>query len=392
MAHDVFISHSHDDRETVEAIRQALEARNIACWIAPRDIQVADRDYAGTISDAVCASRALVLVLSTHSIRSEMVKKEVYVADEQHIRIVPFRIEKVTLNSALKLLLSGMQYQDATTPPLAQHLGRLCDAVANIVRTPCAMQVPSGFHASANAVPELHTNTGWAKNIVHDGTGIEMVFIPAGEFRMGSNSGDDDEKPVHKVVISRPFYLGKFQVTQDEWRNITGTNPSKFKGKKRNPVECLTWNDCQDFLQRISDRASGTVFTLPTEAQWEYACRAGSTTNYSFGDSKSSLTDYAWYRANSGHTTHPVGDKRPNPWGLFDMHGNVWEWCQDWWYAKYRSGEAIDPQGPSSGIARVLRGGAWNGFKSYCRSSFREGYDPDDTFGSGVGLRISMAL
>ncbi len=162
------------------------------------------------------------------------------------------------------------------------------------------------------------------------GVKMEMVLIPAGEFLMGSPESDKDastdEKPQHRVRITRPFYLGKYLVTQEQWIAVMGSNPSLFKGIK-NPVEMVSWDDCQQFLAKLNAKSGpgGGRFQLPNEAQWEYACRAGSTTRYCFGDDASGLRDYAWYSANSRDTTHPVGEKKPNAWGLYDMHGNVCE-------------------------------------------------------------------
>ena len=160
--------------------------------------------------------------------------------------------------------------------------------------------------------------------------------------------------------ITRPFYLGKHLVTQEQWEAVMGNNPSHFKGPK-NPVEQVSWDDCQASLTKLNAKVRpGGKFALPTEAQWEYACRAGSTTRYCFGDEESRLGEYAWYGANSGSKTHPVGEKKPNAWGLHDMHGNVWEWCQDWYDGGYYANSPTDdPMGPATGSLRVYRGGCW---------------------------------
>jgi len=156
------------------------------------------------------------------------------------------------------------------------------------------------------------------------GEKLTFVLIPAGSFMMGDADGESCDKPVHQVRITKPFYLGKYEVTQEQWQAIMGTNPSDFKGAK-NPVENVNWNDCHAFLTKLNEKVANTgkKFVLPTEAQWEYACRAGTTTQYSYGDSAEELGDYAWSRSNAGRTTHPVGQKKPNAWGLYDMHGNV---------------------------------------------------------------------
>ncbi|MEO2033591.1 MAG: formylglycine-generating enzyme family protein, partial [Planctomycetaceae bacterium] len=160
----------------------------------------------------------------------------------------------------------------------------------------------------------------------------------------------------------------------------------------RNPVEQVSWDDAVEFCRKLSSRAeeksAGWVYRLPTEAEWEYACRAGTTTAYSFGDSEFELGEYAWFRENSNGTTHPVGEKRPNGWGLYDMHGNVWEWCQDW-YADYPSGALRHPMGPSTGSYRVFRGGSWNFPARYCRSAFRFLHTPVNRY-NFLGFRLVL--
>jgi formylglycine-generating enzyme required for sulfatase activity len=209
---------------------------------------------------------------------------------------------------------------------------------------------------------------------------MELVLSPAGEFLMGSPDSDKDNigyvKPQHRVRITKPFYLGKYPVTQDQWEAVMGNIPSQFDGPK-NPVETVSWEDCQQFLGKLNAKsaAGGGKFQLPSEAQWEYACRAGSKTKYCFGDDETRLGDYAWYAKNSDSKTHPVGEKKPNAWGLYDMHGNVWEWCQDW-YGAYGAEAATDPSGPATGSHRVNRGGCWAFPAGRCRSAYRSGDVP----------------
>jgi formylglycine-generating enzyme required for sulfatase activity len=228
-----------------------------------------------------------------------------------------------------------------------------------------------------------------------NGMKLEMVLIPAGEFMMGSPDSDKDafkwEKPQHRVRIIKPFYLGKYLITQEQWEAVMGNNPRCFKGPK-NPVEQVSWDDCQKFLKRLNDKVGGGKFVLPTEAQWEYACRAGSKTRYCFGDDEKQLGEYAWYEKNSGDTTHPVGEKKPNAWGLYDMHGNVWEWCQDWWKdGYYKESPVDDPTGPTGGSDRVFRGGCWNIPAGGCRSAYRAYYAPGGR-DINLGLRVSRVL
>ncbi|MGA2256022.1 MAG: formylglycine-generating enzyme family protein [Thermoguttaceae bacterium] len=243
---------------------------------------------------------------------------------------------------------------------------------------------------------------GKAKNLPKEltfdlgkGIKLEMVLIPAGEFMVGSADSDKEaiasEKPQHRVRITKPFYLGKFLVTQEQWEAVMGNNPSRFNGPK-NPVEMVTWNDCQKFLEKLNAKI-GTQrgkFVLPTEAQWEYACRAGSTTRYCFGDDEAGLGEYAWYSANSDMKTHPVGEKKPNAWGLYDMHGNVWEWCADWHDGGYYANSPTDdPTGPATGSSRVFRGGGWHYPAGFCRSALRYRVGPENRSGF-LGLRVSQ--
>jgi formylglycine-generating enzyme required for sulfatase activity len=185
--------------------------------------------------------------------------------------------------------------------------------------------------------------------------GMEFKLLPDGTFTMGEGS------EAHQVTLTKAFELGVHEVTQEQYEAVMGTNPGRYKGPQ-NPVEMVSWNDAVEFCRKLSampaEKKAGYVYRLPTEAEWEYACRAGTTTKYSFGDSESELGDYAWYAKNSVATTHPVGGKKPNAWGLYDLHGNVWEWCQDW-YGDYPSGAVTDPTGAASSSSRVLRGGSF---------------------------------
>jgi formylglycine-generating enzyme required for sulfatase activity len=188
----------------------------------------------------------------------------------------------------------------------------------------------------------------------------------------------DGEKPAHLVTISRPFYTGKCEVTQEEYMQIMGSNPSQFKGPK-NPVEMVSWDQAQEFCKKVRQLTGKTV-RLPTEAQWEYACRAGTRTRFYSGDADADLDGVAWYRKNSNLATHPVGQKKPNLWGLYDMHGNVGEMCEDW-STYYEAGAVTDPEVSSNvdngAIVRILRGGNWGCDPTMCRSAYRDWYTPE---------------
>ncbi len=221
----------------------------------------------------------------------------------------------------------------------------------------------------------------------------EMVRIPGGTFLMGSKADpfassqpNADEQPQHQVSV-KAFAMGKYEVTQEQWYAVMGNLPSSFKGRTL-PVEQVTWNDAQEFVRRLGAK-TGKTYRLPSEAEWEYAARAGSRTEWSFGDNENELGRYAWFNANSGSTTHPVGEKLPNAFGLHDMHGNVWEWTEDCWNENY-NGAPSDGSVWSAGDCsrRVLRGGSWNFDPQVLRSAIRSGGPASDR-GDGIGFRVS---
>jgi len=226
--------------------------------------------------------------------------------------------------------------------------------------------------------------------------GMLLVPIPAGEFLMGSpgsdSDGRDNEKPHHLVAITKPFYLSVFEVTQQQYEKVMGVRPWQGKDNVQDgpdyPATWVNWNDAVEFCRKLSE-TEGVEYRLPTEAQWEYSCRAGSTSTYSFGNNASNLRQYAWYRANAWEIgeryAHQVGQKLPNSWGLYDMPGNVWEFCHDWYnqYPERSENALIDPSGPASSDdrnTRVLRGGSFFDTTVDCRSAFRIRFGPEDRY------------
>jgi formylglycine-generating enzyme required for sulfatase activity len=227
------------------------------------------------------------------------------------------------------------------------------------------------------------------------GKGVKMrlLRISAGKFIMGSPESErrreNDEGPQHEVRISKPFYVGVTEVTQQQYAAVMGKNPSGFQGTRR-PVERVSWHDALEFCRRLSAKTRRKV-RLPTEAEWEYACRADSETPFSFANDERQLARHAWCKNDSSGETHPVGEKKPNAWGLHDMHGNVWEWCADWHgQTYYRSSPGTDPQGPGRGSYRLIRGGSWDRFPQDCRSASRGGVAPGFR-SSDVGFRVVVS-
>jgi formylglycine-generating enzyme required for sulfatase activity len=248
----------------------------------------------------------------------------------------------------------------------------------------------------------------WTNNI-----GMKFRLIPPGEFLMGAPNGEvgalDHEKPQHKVRITKPFYLGIYHVTQGEYQRVTGDNPSHFNSEQSLPVDSVSWDDAQAFLKRLNLADSGHQYRLPSEAEWEYACRAGTTTPFWFGTELNGRQancdgNHPYGTTNKGpylDKTAPVGKYGTNPFGIYDQHGQVWEWCQDWfaedYYQQFANQIAVDPNGPASGSSRCLRGGSWfYNFSFDCRSASRiadDTFDNYDTSNSDdVGFRVVCDL
>jgi len=230
------------------------------------------------------------------------------------------------------------------------------------------------------------------------GVKMDFVLIRPGSFMMGSEKGTDREKPVHQVTLTKPFYTGVYEVTQAQWKAVMGDNPVMDKSISPSavsigddlPVVCVSWDDCQRFLEKLKEKVgAGQTGRLPTEAEWEYACRAGSKTEYCSGDDEGRLSDYAWFGGYTDNKAHPVGQKKPNAWGLYDMHGNVSEWCADR-YGDYSADGATDPQGAPSGSARVYRGGS-SGFPAMLtRSAYRYMFEPSNG-ATDLGFRLVVS-
>jgi formylglycine-generating enzyme required for sulfatase activity len=326
-----------------------------------------------------------------------------------------------------------------TLPPSARmsFLGFrvVCDIAGNASAGAAKPSAPAGGvkpsatekPAKPPPKPGRHTADSPAKKQLANSIGMEFVLIPAGEFMMGAAPEEIEwaqaetkkkpklswaldriaaAKPQHQVRISRPFYLGVYEVTQSEYERVMQTNPSEFsaKGKEaakvagqdtsRHPVEKVRWVDAAQFCQRLSalpqEQAARRMYRLPTEAEWEYAARAGSTTKWLFGDDPAALGEYAWFSGNWEGKTHPVGQKKPSPWGLYDVYGNVLEFCLDWYGQDYYEQSArIDPTGPTAGTVRVARGGAAPNPLQFCRSAFRNIGAPTDR-GAFYGFRVVL--
>ena len=246
---------------------------------------------------------------------------------------------------------------------------------------------------------------GPSQKVLTNSIGMKLVLIPKGKFNMGllPTQWVPNPGPQREVTIGNDYYMGVNEVTQAQYQRVMCANPSAFQGTKvegdtaNYPVEQVTWTEAVEFCKKLSDlpeeKAAGRVYRLPSEAEWEYACQAKSTAAYSFGDNATALVDYAWSGENGEKKTHPVGQKKPNAWGLYDMHGNVWEWCSDQ-YIEYPKSAVTDPAVTDSvesddAVTRVVRGGGWDAFAPLCQSAWRQDGNPSSTSDSG-GFRVAL--
>jgi formylglycine-generating enzyme required for sulfatase activity len=279
---------------------------------------------------------------------------------------------------------------------------RICKALEGARRSaPGKRKHERPSRADVSGDPPVH-----GQAYVIPSCGMKLNWVPAGRFVMGSPAMEggrsNDEGPQTEVIISRGFWLGRFTVTQDEWESVAEwvdgltANPGYFRGT-RLPVEQVSWDDCQAWLQELNleEKAGNRVparfrYRLPTEAEWEFVCRSGTSTAFCFGEHEAELGGYGWYSENSRSRIHPVGEKKPNGWGFHDMHGNVWEWCEDWYGGPLPGGSVTDPKGPARGGKRVFRGGSWGVAASRCRSAYRVWNKPDYRDYT-LGFRVALA-
>jgi formylglycine-generating enzyme required for sulfatase activity len=356
---DIFISYSSEDRGKAKDIADALEQQGFSSVWWDRDI-LPGKPWDTVIEEALDAANCVIVLWSKTSVSSEWVKAEASEGKQRRILITVLieREEKIPL--AIKLMKAAdlRDWKDKLPHP---GFDSLLKAVAGILGRP--------VQPSQRMEPEKLAKQG------SNSIGMKFTLIKAGESYMGSEESYD-EKPVHKVEIKNPFYLGTYPVTQAEWKAVMDDDPSHFKGDNL-PVEQVSWDYVQKFIKKLNEKEGTGKYRLPSEAEWEYTCRAGTSTRYSFGDSESKLGEYAWYLKNSVEKTHPVGQKEPNSWGLHDMHGNVWEWVQDKWHDSY-DGAPTDGSAWKSGDGadRVIRGGSWDYDTGVCRSAVRDDDNP----------------
>lgn len=358
---DIFISYSHEDRACAESIVRMLNANDYkVCW---------DEDLlGGTRFDSVLDrmlenSKCVVVIWSHNASTSNWVIGEINKALEMG-NLLTIKIDETSLYTPLRALL-WIDFKKCRESDNLDFEKKLLESVEFILAKN-QKDLPLEFS---------------------DQFGIEFLHIESGTFNMGSDIGNDDEQPVHEIEITAPFYVSKYPITEEEFRKVTkGDHDVSKTGAV--PKVNVSWNEVKLFIDRLNTlNTSNGCYRLPTEAEWEYMCRAGTNTEYFFGAKLSDLTKYAWYKDNS-YEPQPVGGLAPNPWGLFDCIGNVWEWVEDRYEAAYyEESVSEDPKGPDTGKFRVIRGGSCISGEHYCRSAFRD-YEDSSSDGSHIGFRL----
>jgi formylglycine-generating enzyme required for sulfatase activity len=355
MSNRIFLSHSSHDKPAVKHLAEDLKRAGLRVWLDEWDIEVGQR-ITQEVQEGLETSDYLAIWWTRNAAASEWAKIEWLVEFSQEVnarstKVLPLLAE----DCELPLLLRGKRYADFRVD-YSQGLQGLLKAV--------------GLQSWENKL------------------GIKFSLITPGAFLMGSDNGQENERPVHQVTINRPFYMGIYVITQGQWKAIMHTEPWKGMGHAQedddNPAVFVSWYDAQDFSSKLSEIDDQNVYYLPTEEEWEYAARAGTTTEFSFGDDERELLSYGWYRdltQRGEEYAHPVGKKRPNPWGLYDMHGNIWEWVDNWYYGSYAAKPNLHPN------EKVLRGGGWDYPAFGARSAFRTSELPSRSKNS-VGFRL----
>ena len=362
----IFLCHSSGDKPEVRNLYQRLSSDGFDPWLDEEKL-LPGQEWEVEIPKAVKTSDVVIVCLSHKAItKAGYVHKEIKSAldeaekqPEGTIFLIPLKLEECDVPERLQRWHWVNLFEE-------KGYGRLMSSLRFITGT-----ITSGSNSKTNVIQRPEEKRGTEMSAYYTNSiGIKFARIQKGWFMMGLEEFEF-EQPIHKVTIDRPFFFSIFPVTQREWKAIMGGNISHFKGDDL-PVENVSWDDVQEFIKNLNEKENTHKYRLPSEAEWEYAARAGTTTQYSFGDDDSKLGEYAWYSENSGDKTHPVGKKGANPWGLYDVHGNIWEWVQDEWHDTY-NGAPSDGSAWEDGIRaiRVNRGGSWFSDARNCRSARR---------------------
>lgn len=412
-AYDIFISYRREGgADKARVLKTELEKRGFKVFLDFDELK--DGIFDERIMDAIKGAPIFMLLLSPNALdrcceEGDWVRKEIEVAIKTERHIIPVNPDLSFKNfpiSTPPFIVKGVQQHQISEIMFGQLFNASMDKMVTERIRPVLVNPPKkkslkwpiiacvfAIMIIASVVAMLRMNQH-SQSYVEDancGLNMKMVYVEGGTFQMGATSeqvsdAHSDEKPVHAVTLDS-YYIAECEVTQGQWVKIMGTNPSHFKGNPNRPVEMVTWGEAQEFCRKLS-RITGKEYRLPTEAQWEYAARGGENNSRAKYCGGNSIEEVAWYKDNSGGTTHPVKQKAPNDLGLYDMSGNVWEWCSDWYSRDYYySCAGANPLGPTSGTNRALRGGSWRIDSACCRVSRRYMANPSYRHENG-GFRV----
>jgi formylglycine-generating enzyme required for sulfatase activity len=401
---DVFLCHNSEDKLQVKEIGEKLKEYSLKPWLDIWELRPG-HSWQDTLEEKIEEIHAAAVFVGKNGLgpwQKQELKAYLREFVNRNCPVIPVLLSDTPEKPQLPVFLRGLTWVDFRTSdpdPMNQLIWGITGKKPQLTNSsPSSQSSPLPVLLS----PQILTET------LPGNIKLEMVKIPAGSFLMGTEEAEvirlckeygthwltglrdwfwfKNEMPQHRVDLQE-FYLGKYPLTQEQYEAIMGNNPSYFKNNPKNPVENVSWNNAQEFCRKLSDKTKKN-YRLPSEAEWEYACRAGTQTRYYFGDNAELLGEYAWYYGNSGSKTHPVGQKKPNNWELYDMSGNVWEWCEDGWHENYQNaptdGTAWNENYSVTNI-RLLRGGSWGSNPRNCRSACR---DSNGLLGSNFGVRV----
>ena len=397
----IFVSYAHKDGELVYPLLGELREMGCRVWF-DEGIDPGN-EWPEEIAKALLKAAHFLVFLTGNAIGSKNVKSEINYAIDEDKPFLAVHLEEMKLPPGLALRMGGIQAILKWRMSSDHYRRALRRALPDTLRGQVPVAPSEPEPPISRPAPVVTRKAGDIETVeLGGGVKLELVWCPAGSFWMGSPESEAerfDNETRHRVTLTKGFWLGRYEVTQGQWMAVMGSNPSNFKGVDSLPVEYVSWKDCQEFCRKLSVKMPrGGAFRLPTEAEWEYACRAGTETAFHYGNRLDATManfdgDYPYGGAAKREyreETVPVGSFHPNGWGLYDMHGNVWEWCSDW-YGAYPSGDAVDPPGVASGSSRVLRGGGWCDNARYCRSAVR-GNNTSSFRNDVIGFRVARIL
>ena len=386
--YDIFISYSRTDIKLAEEIQRTLEKFGLRCFRDTSDIHISE-DWIDVLSDRIMDSKVFLLLGSSNAYRSKWTKREVLFADNNQRQIVPYMIDNTQLPPRLSFLLGNINQRSMSDYPVEQLVDELKGLIGFPPAPPKPKPIPKPPKNQGEPILEpshFPFMKGKPVEFVVSGIKFNMMPVKAGKFIMGTTNRGNGF-PAHEVQLLKDYYIGETEVTQSLWEAVMGNNPSHYKGALL-PVETVSWDECHNFLKRLGE-LTHHHFRFPTEAEWEFAARGRNSNPEEMYAGSSEVWNVAWYGDNNNNGTSPVKRKMKNELGIYDMSGNVNEWCLDF-YASYPNNKLIDPKGPTIGTMRVARGGSWYENEAKCRVYVRNKALPS-TRSSNLGLRLALS-